>query len=207
MFRPHLNARRGLDAMTRSQTLVDLLAIFAFKKKSDLKRHCRSITILQADLASLIYASIAGQTPWSHRAHHREFRPEHLELGDGDLRALVTNGVGEMQPPARKAMNKISAIFDERRLLSGHIFFSPDQTEWHLFYFDQRDFAERDNHWRGGSHIHLINHLWSSRTARDAWSQFCTGNPQLSGALHVRFERIKRASHPLKPPPSDSLGA
>src|SRR5262249_14535351 len=89
----------------------------------------------------------------------------------------------------RKTANKISAIFDDRRLLSGHIFFTPDKSEWHFFYFDQRDFAERGNHWQGGSHIHLINYLWPDRTADATWKEFCIGNPQMRGALHVRFQR------------------
>jgi hypothetical protein len=186
--------------MSDKQSLTDLITIFAINKKGKLKQHCRSITILQEDLASLIWASAAGVTPWEHRAHHREFLPEHLELKDNDLGALATNGVGTLKPRAQKTANKISAIFQERRLLSGHIFFNPDLSEWHLFYFDQRDFAERDNHWQGGSHIHLINHLWPGRTAQGVWNEFRTGNPKMRGALHVRFKRRARADDRWKPP-------
>jgi hypothetical protein len=178
----------------RKQSVMDLLNIFTIKKKSELKKHCRSITILQGDLASLIMTAMAGALPWEHRAHHRDFQPEHLHPTDEDLAAFAANGVGTLKPRAKKMANKIAAMFEERRLLSGHIFFSPDQSQWHLFYFDQRDFAERHNHWEGGSHIHLINHLWPGRTAQDVWKEFCTGNPQMRGALHVPFQRKTRES-------------
>jgi hypothetical protein len=171
------------------ESFAELTAIFSIRKKGDLKKHCRSITIEQADLANLILACGAGLLPFLHCAHHREFLPEHLHLAESDLGALVANGAGQMQPKAKKTANKISAIFDERRLLSGHLFYTPDVTNWHLFYFDQRDFDERNNHWQGGSHIHLINHLWPNRSAQEAWDEFCTGNPQMRGALHVKFRR------------------
>ena len=172
--------------------LDDLLTIFTIKKKSKLKQHCRSITILQNEFANFILACMAGKIPWLHRRHHRDFVPEHLNLTDDDLGALAASAVGVMKPRAQKTANKISALFEERRLLSGHIFFTPDQTKWHLFYFDQRDFAERDNHWEGGSHIHLINYLWPNLTASKVWNQFCEGNPQIRGALHIKFKRTTR---------------
>jgi hypothetical protein len=97
------------------------------------------------------------------------------------------------------------AIFEERRMLSGHLFFTPDLAQWHLFYFDQRDFAERKNHWEGGSHIHLINHLWPGRTAQAVWDQFCTGNPQMTNALHIKFFRRPRDPMPPNSVREDSL--
>jgi hypothetical protein len=140
-------------------------------------------------LASLILAAMGGALPWGHRVHHREFLPEHLDLSDDDVGAFAANGVGLLKPRAKKTANKIAAIFEERRLLSGHIFFTPDHSQWHLFYFDQHNFAERNNHWEVGSHIHLINHLWPGRSAQEIWDQFRTGNPQMRGALHIRFDR------------------
>jgi len=176
-------------------TIADLLAIFAITKKSDLKWYCGTITVSQRDLSNLILVCAGGGGPWLHRAHHREFIPDHLKLSDEDLR----NGVGEPQPGALRTMRKISAIFAKRRLLSGHIFFRPDLSEWHLFYFYQRDFSDRDNHWSGGSHIHLINHLWPGRTSQGVWNEFCTGNPQMRDALHIKFERLPRAPPTIGP--------
>jgi hypothetical protein len=176
---------------THKKSFADLLEILVnITKKSELKKHCRSIIVTQRALSNLILGCDMGQMPpWGHQRHHRDFVPEHLELTEADRLALVGNGVGEMKPPAQKAVNKIGEIFDKRRMLSGHIFFTPDLAYWHLFYFDQRDFVERNNHFKGGSHIHLINYLWPNLTAQGVWDQFCTGNPNMSGSLHVRFQR------------------
>ena len=84
-------------------------------------------------------------------------------------------------------MRKISSIFDERRLLSGHLLFNADSSNWHLLYFDQRDMARQNNHWEAGSHIHLINHLWPKWTAQTIWDEFRTGNPMMKGALHLKY--------------------
>jgi hypothetical protein len=173
------------------ETVTDLITIFNIDKKKQLEKHCRSITIFGEDFANLILACATDVLPsYHHWRHHREFQPEHLHLKDDDLRALVANGVGPMQPRARKTVNKVEALFEERRLLSGHIFFTADLARWHLFYFDQRDFSEHKNHWKGGAHIHLINHLWPGRSAQEVWTQFCTGNPNMRGAFHVRFHRF-----------------
>ena len=179
----------------KRKSLADLLAILQIQKKKDLKRHCRLITILQSGLAGLIYAAVADVLPWSHHAHHREFVPDHLHLTDGDLGAFAANDGGTFKPAAQTTAKKITAIFAERRLPSGHIFFTPDQSNWHLFYFDQRDFADRNNHWEGGSHIHLINHLWPEHTAQSVWERFRTGNPQMGGALHIKFKRTERSAN------------
>ncbi len=178
-----------LATVRTDAALADLLAILSIKKKSELKKRCRSIIISQGALANLILTTRCGALPWLHQIHHRDFQPEHLHLSEADKRALISNDVGPMKPAAQKAARKISAMFDERRLLSGHLFFKADLSEWHLFYFDQRDYSDRNNHWEGGSHIHLINHLWPDRTAQGVWNEFCTGNPQIRGALHIRFQR------------------
>ena len=115
------------------QSLSDLLKIFTIKKKGELKKHCRSITISKTDFANLIWASELGELPWLHRAHHRDFQPDHLQLTGKDRAAIASNALGPAKPAARKALNKISTMFDERRLLSGHIFFTPAHEEWHLF--------------------------------------------------------------------------
>lgn len=174
------------------KTLIDLVTILSINKKQDLKRYCRTAIITQTDLANFIMACNAGMGPFTHQARHREYIPDHLKLSEVDIGALTA--AGHFKKRAQKTMRKVSAIFDERRLLSGHIFFNPDQSIWHLFYFDQRDFSERNNHWEGGSHIHLINWLWSGRTAQSTWNEFCDGNPKMNGALHIKFEQgLKRA--------------
>lgn len=169
-------------------TAAPLLDLVFIDKKGDLQKHCRTCVIRSQDFAEFILASEMGLLPWRHRIYHREFRPPHLEPTNEEREALGRSKVGEpVHPLGQKFMRKVSAIFDERRLLVGHMFWTLDHSNWHFFYFDQRDTSPRRNHWEGGSHIHFINYLWPNRTAQSVWSEFLTGNPKMKGALHVRY--------------------
>jgi hypothetical protein len=167
-------------------SIHDLIEILTATKKQNLKQLCRNTIIMKADFARLIWACTANAVTWHHQATHREFVPEHLNLPTSSL--LAANETGEIQL-VQKTVSKISALFEARRMLSGHIFFSPDLSNWHLFYFDQRDYLTRNNHWKGGSHIHLINFLWPNWDAQSVWKEFCAGNPQMRGALHIPFQQ------------------
>jgi hypothetical protein len=172
--------------------LTDLLEILFCERKGDLKKLCRSKIITSSAFAEFILASMAGATPWDHRRHHRQFTPEHLIPGPDEHLSLTKKGA--MTPAAQKFMRKISVTFAERRLLSGHLFFNADLSNWHLIYFDQRDMADRGNHWNGGSHIHLINHLWPQWTAQSIWDAFRSDKPAMVGAMHIRYDREERQS-------------
>jgi hypothetical protein len=101
----------------------NLLAIFTIHKLRDLKKHCRDSTVNQSDLADFImWCRSSANAPFLHAAHHRHFVPEHLTLSDSDLAALAAKGVGRFTPAAQKTANKIYATFEERRMLSGHLF-------------------------------------------------------------------------------------
>ena len=96
-----------------------------------------------------------------------------------------------MSKGAQKFLSKVNAIFEERRLFASHLFFTPDQRHWNLFYFDQRDTNERDNHWKGGSHIHLITSL-SNLDLASVWLKVQMGETNFSQKLHLRYERNLR---------------
>jgi hypothetical protein len=96
---------------------------------------------------------------------------------------------GRLEGKAKKAFGKIPQIFSTRRLLVGHMFYTTDHSNWHFIYFDQRDTDHRSPHWKHGSHLHMINHLWPQHTAVSLWKWFNSGNVQLSGAIHIRFLR------------------
>ena len=178
----------GSEASSQTDDIDSLLAIFTIDTLRDLKKHCRAATISESELANFIMWCQSAGAPFLHSAHHRHFVPEHLNLSDSDLAALAANGVGKLKPAAQKAANKVTATFDERRLLSGHLFWNAET--WHFFYFDNHDRDEYKNHWVGGPHIHLINHLWPNQSAKTVWEQFCNGNPIMRGALHIRLSRI-----------------
>jgi hypothetical protein len=178
----------GSEASPQTDAIDNLLAIFTIDTLRDLKKHCRGSIISESELANFIMWCQSADAPLLHAAHHRHFVPEHLNLSDSDLAALAGNGIGRFNPAAQKAANKVQATFDERRLLSGHLFWNA-QT-WHFFYFDNHDRDRYRNHWVGGPHIHLINHLWPNQSADAVWERFCNGNPIMRGALHIRLSLI-----------------
>ena len=177
----------GSEGSPQTDDIDSLLAIFTISTLRGLKKHCRGAIISESELANFIMWC-KSDGPFLHSAHHRQFVPEHLTLSDSDLAALAANGVGRFKPAAQKVANKVQATFDERRLLSGHLFWSA-QT-WHFFYFDNHDRDRYKNHWVGSPHIHVINHLWPNQSAEAVWEQFCNGNPIMRGALHIRLSRI-----------------
>jgi hypothetical protein len=80
-------------------------------------------------------------------------------------------------------------MFEERRWLVGHIFYNKDLTDWHLFYFDQRDQEDRRNHWKHGPHIHFFNVVWPNLDPAQIWESFCRRKELPKGALHIRYKR------------------
>lgn len=175
-----------------SEGLEKFLLIFDITHKSRLVEHCKTLTIFGRDLANLILACQFGRIPIEHFPVFHEHTPEHLEVNDQDRESLVRNGVGPLSFRGQKAVRKVTTIFKERRLFAGHMFWVPSHTgEWHFLYFDQRDRAQVDNHWKHGSHIHLINWLTHPRLdPNDLLNKLLQSErPKLSGSLHVRFVR------------------
>jgi hypothetical protein len=171
-----------------------LAGIFRFRKLSDLKKHCRAVTLHGCDLANLIILANSPLSPLCHLPIFLHHHPEHLALREGDLKALVSNGVGPMSAAGRKTVRKLDQIFLQRRLLSAHLFWQIEDPEilpsrWHLFYFDNKSVQTRGNHWKHGSHIHLMNHLTHPalplKELLDKLDQ--EERPRLGRGLHIRW--------------------
>jgi hypothetical protein len=168
------------------------LRLLSITKKQELKKFCRSAIIQSDDLADTILACKTGLMPWLHFMNRRDFHPDHLNLTDKELETLASHPVGPFSKDGGKVATKIVMMFEERRILVGHLFTTPDLTNWHFFYFDQRDRSERRNHWEAGSHIHVVNYVTHPREKPDAlWQGFCSGSLKLSGE-HIRFTRVQR---------------
>lgn len=173
-----------------STTLDGLLAIFEIRDKAELAAHLKTVTITKSDLANLILACQFERITLCHFPVFRHHHPTHLALNDKDLTALATNGVGEFTPRAKKTVNKISQMFDQRRLLNAHMFWPPHLPgDWHLFYFDQRDTSEANNHWDNGGHIHLMNMLTHPQIDPNELLERILNEerPKLGGSFHVRW--------------------
>jgi hypothetical protein len=80
---------------------------------------------------------------------------------------------------------------------SYHREFQPEHL--HLSEDDLGALAVNGDHWDGGSHIHLINHLWPARTAQVVWDEFRTGNSKMRSAMHVRFRRRSATTDRMTP--------
>lgn len=178
------------------QAPYGLEAIFAFSKLSDLRKHCRKIVIYGDDFANLIVRCSVLTSPIGHMPIYRHHHPDHLALSDDDLAALVRNEAGPMGDAAMKAARKIRQMFNERRLFCGHLFWQIHEalekpSIWHFFHFDEKSTSARSNHWKHGSHIHLMNHLTHADLALDDLLDTLDreARPWLSGGLHLRYHR------------------
>lgn len=180
-----------------SRNLEGFIRIFNCRRKRDLERLCRATTLYGHDLFGLILSAGTPTFPYLHHSHAADFVPEHLEPSDNDLRTMSTAKVGTMAPEVAKAFGKIDQIFVERRQVVGHMFHTPNLYTWHFFYFDQRDANPRRNHWKGGSHIHLINFLWPGRSAESVWREFTDAKAEMRDSLHVPF--VLRETHKFTP--------
>jgi hypothetical protein len=171
-----------------SQSMQHLLRLFTFTKKKELEKYCRDLVIHQEDLVNFILTCEMGQGPFLHMIHYGDHQPQEAQLTDDDLAALAKSQVGPLDPDAQKTVNKIGHLFRVRRYLVGHIFYTPDLSEWHFFQFDQRDLEDTSpNHWKGGTHMHFMNWLWPHRDAQTLWEDFTAGKAKMNDSLHVRF--------------------
>lgn len=178
--------------MASPNPLNSLLTIFNIKKKSDLIDHCRQSVIDAADLANLTLACMTEAIPIRHFRFHKHHHPEHLVPKERDHEALARNGVGPLSKDAKRFVNKIDQMLEQRRLFNGHLFIPAEYpTDWHLFYFDQRDVDRHRNHWELGEHIHLMNMVTHPRLpvlelVKKLESE---DRPKLGGGLHIRYQR------------------
>jgi hypothetical protein len=166
-----------------------LVKIFILRTKKELKAFVREAVLHSADFASMILACDAGAMPWAHRIWVHDRVPKYLALTDKDHDAMSSAKVGPHTKGTKKATNKIFQFFEERRRLVGHIFYNADLTDWHFFYFDQRDQDDERNGWKHGPHIHFVNVLWPQLEPEKVWKAFCTESEVPKRALHIRYKQ------------------
>jgi hypothetical protein len=165
-----------------------LLKIFQLTSKKELVHHCKSLVIHKNDFATIIIAAEQGKFSLKHKIHNKDIVPKHLYPNQNELDSLSKRTPGSpLTGDARKLFRKLNQMIENRRYIVGHLFFNEDLSRWHLFYFDQRDATKRRNHWKFGSHLHLINYLWPNYSANMIWNEFTTGNPKLKDSIHIRF--------------------
>ena len=136
----------------------------------------------------ILAAQHGALAPYRYANHFAREMPTHLRPTEAESDAIATNGVGSFRSrEARKFASKIFQLFHEQRSLAAHLFYTPSRTYWHLFYFDNRDTNEEQNHWKHGPHIHYVSDLWPELTMEAAWNQVKSGEVKFSNKLHLRY--------------------
>lgn len=157
--------------------------LFAIEKKRELVKYIHDLIITGGDFDELIRG--CNSIGYVHIPQFHEFIPPHLSIDTEGIRKCVDS---EHPIEMRKMRRKVSALFDERRIVAAHIFFN-EQRQWHLFYFSHVDTSNpKDNHWKHGTHMHFVNYLWRHLDIDKIWAEFSkTRWKEIPKSEHIRF--------------------
>ena len=158
-------------------------ALFAIKKKRELIKYIRVLKITGGDFNELIQG--CNGIGYIHVPQFHEYIPSHLSIDTDELRKCVDT---EHPKEMRKIRRRISALFDERRIVAAHVFMN-EQRQWHLFYFSHVDTDKsKENHWRHGTHVHFVNYLWPRLDIDKIWEEFSKSRwKEIPDSEHIRF--------------------
>ena len=166
------------DLETKSKGIPEKFqTLFNIKKKSKAINYARQMTITDDEFFLLIYN--CSQIGFRHQLKTKEFLPTHLEQAAEEIPSLIKND-------KRKFIGVVHEIFQQRRRIHAHLF--ENDKEWHCFYFSFKDMEnENPNHWKYGSHIHYVSHLWPNVDKNKLWDSFDKRTISIDGALHIKF--------------------
>ena len=167
-----------------------LLEVFNFRSKRELVRHSKNLVVHQQDLVALILVARKNALgPYCYANHFAETTPDHLHTNEAERDAFAANDVGTFRTKeAQKFVSKTFQLFRERRSLAAHFFYTPDHQYWHIFYFDNRDTSESNNHWKHGPHIHYVSDFWTELSLGETWQQINRGEMDFPNKLHLRYK-------------------
>lgn len=159
--------------------------LFALKKKSDVKKMIKTITLTKDELIRAIFN--ANTLGFSHLQKHKYFIPEDIKHTDEEQEAFSNNGVGLIiNKKAKKFVKKIGEHFQKRKVISSHLFLK--DHEWHLLYFDYNDaYVKTQNHFKGGPHIHYSSYLLTSMTRDTVWNMLENRQVKIQSE-HLRYD-------------------
>jgi hypothetical protein len=155
-----------------------LMPLFEIEKKSKVVGYCKKLELSEDELVLLIHN--CHQIGFKHRAKFTEFVPPHLKVLDSDISAMKNES-------PRQFLKKVHGIFKERKRIHVHLF--ERGNEWHCFYFSYSDMeAGNRSHWKHGSHLHYISHLWSNLKKRQVWESFDKRVVEIRGSAHIKLQ-------------------
>lgn len=174
--------KNGYDVRGRRE-LAEILPIFSTRTKKDLVDFSKTIRVTDRALTMLILNHFLFG--FEHVRASWEWVPPHLEPDEATINKIR----GGTDKERLRHLRKITRIFDERRLFTGHLFWS--NAEWHLFFFDQRDREKTDNHWKFGPHVHFLNFLVRPNTSvQEIVDELNTDRPKVKSAIHIRYKEL-----------------
>ena len=137
-----------MPSLLDRESLEKLVPLLNTSGKQAASRYAKDLTITSEALVGIILAAqVGGLGPYAHASYDREVSSDTLNPTNEELNALGRTRVGKASGLALKAIRKIDQQFRERSLLVVHLFYSPSYR-WHMFYFNQRDYTARRNHWK-----------------------------------------------------------
>jgi hypothetical protein len=155
-----------------------LMPLFEIKKKSKVVGYCKKLELSEDELVLLIHN--CRQIGFKHRAKFTQFVPPHLKVLDSDISAMKNDN-------PRQFLKKVHGIFKERKRI--HIHLLERGNEWHCFYFSYSDIEAGDrSHWKHGSHLHYISHLWSNLKKEQVWESFDKRVVEIQGSAHIKLQ-------------------
>ena len=162
-----------LDSQGIPNTLKRLLEI---RKKREVIKYCKSITLSEDDLVLLMYN--CKKIGFSWRSKFKEFVPKHLKITDCEVDELK-------QEKPQKLRKKVKSIFEERKKVCIHLF--EKGSEWHCFYYSDKDMETGEtSHFILGPHLHYISHLWTGYKKQQVWEAFDKRKIEFEG-VHIKL--------------------
>lgn len=169
--------------------MEEFVQLLNLKRKKEVESFCKDWVISSEKFADFIMAASAGAIqPYLHWRHHVDLEPEHLWPSQEELNALGKNGVGKIEGKALKAITKIEQMFEQRKLISVHVFYHPSKKYWHIFYFNQRDTSKDGNHWDLGPHIHYTHDTFLNVPLDEVIDKIVAEKPKLPKSIHIQYD-------------------
>jgi hypothetical protein len=176
------------------KNLKALLELLNLDSKAEVERHCRGLVVHGDDFAGLVLtAQVGGLGNYLYASHFDERVPDQLNPKPSEREAAGRAKVGLLEGEAKTFFSKIDQIFKQRRLFAAHLLYTASHKYWHLLYFDQRDTADDDNHWKEGSHIHYANDRFHRDPLNDIWARVKKGETTFLKPVHIRYDEGRRS--------------
>jgi hypothetical protein len=178
--------RQKADFNRRIETIGipnKLKNIFTITKKSKVAAYCKTITVSREDMSLLL--NNCSQIGLSCRSKYKLFIPSNYKICNLDLN-VSKNG------NSRNLSSKMRSIMQQRKKTHVHLF--EKGNEWHCFYFDFHDldngrvFGEK-SHFKYGSHLHYLSHLWPEFSKNQVWNSFDKRDVNLP-STHIKMEEV-----------------